>query len=60
MSRIIDNYYVPPLKTQLHVEGIVSVHYFEYSKSYIFEGEKHDFWELLYVDKGYLTVEYNV
>lgn len=40
----------------LTVEQIVSVHYFEYSSSYYFEGERHDFWEFLYVDKGELEV----
>lgn len=40
----------------LAVEEIISVHYFEYSSSYYFEGERHDFWELLYVDKGELEV----
>lgn len=28
------------------------VHYFEYVKNYIFKGEQHDFWELIYVDNG--------
>ncbi|MEG0179206.1 MAG: AraC family transcriptional regulator [Oscillospiraceae bacterium] len=40
----------------LTVEGIVSVHYFEYASSYAFDGESHDFWEFLYVDKGELDV----
>lgn len=34
------------------VDRVVTVHYFEYSSDYYFEGERHDFWELLYVDKG--------
>jgi len=44
------------LARTLAVEEIVSVHYFEYSSSYYFEGERHDFWEFLYVDKGELDV----
>lgn len=39
----------------LAVQRLYSVHYFEYDGSYVFPGESHDFWELLYVDKG--TVE---
>ncbi|MEG1857938.1 MAG: AraC family ligand binding domain-containing protein, partial [Pseudoflavonifractor sp.] len=39
------------------VDRVVTVHYFEYSSSYYFEGETHDFWEFLYVDKGELDVE---
>lgn len=44
------------LMRPLTVDELVSVHYFEYSSSYYFEGEQHDFWELLYVDKGEVTV----
>lgn len=40
----------------LHIEGFCSVHYFEYASTYYFEGEKHDFWEFLYVDKGEVDV----
>lgn len=39
----------------LEVRQLYSIHYFEYDGSYVFAGESHDFWELLYVDKG--TVE---
>ena len=44
------------LKEALVIKKIVTVHYFEFAKNYIFEGEKHDFWELLYVDKGEVEV----
>lgn len=40
----------------LVVDRVVTVHYFEYSSHYYFEGERHDFWEFLYVDKGELDV----
>ena len=40
----------------LEIRELYSVHYFEYSGSYAFTGERHDFWELLYVDKGRLRV----
>ena len=40
----------------LTVREFYSVHYFEYSGSYAFTGERHDFWELLYVDRGSLQV----
>ena len=38
------------------VDEIVSIHYFEYTSTYAFEGESHDFWEFLYVDKGEVLV----
>lgn len=40
----------------IQVEALASVHYFEYTSTYYFEGEKHNFWELLYVDKGTVTI----
>lgn len=49
-------YQALPLNPALHIEALVSVHYFEYSSNYYFEGEQHDFWEFLYVDKGELDV----
>ena len=36
----------------INIDELYTVHYFEYSKDYRFVGEKHDFWEFVYVDKG--------
>ena len=44
------------LKEEFNIESIVTVHYFEFAKNYVFEGERHDFWELVYVDKGELEI----
>lgn len=41
-----------PLDEELHIEGIYTVHYFEYRNDFHFEGERHDFWEFQCVDKG--------
>ncbi|MFN0220737.1 MULTISPECIES: AraC family ligand binding domain-containing protein [Paenibacillus] len=30
----------------------MSFHYFEYAQGFVFSGEQHDFWELLYVTRG--------
>ena len=38
------------------VDRLYSVHYFEWPISYAYSGESHDFWELLYVDKGAVEV----
>ncbi len=52
--------YIPIIPEKpIIVDGIVTVHYFEYSNTYEFSGESHDFWELLYVDKGEVTVQAN-
>lgn len=43
------------LKRTFRVEQIYSIHYFEFSKDYMFPGEAHNFWEIAYVDKGVAT-----
>lgn len=44
------------LKEEITIKSIFTIHYFEFAKDYIFEGEKHNFWEFLYVDKGEVEV----
>ena len=44
------------LKQEIEIESLVTLHYFEHAKNYVFTGERHDFWELVYVDKGRLEV----
>ena len=36
----------------INVENLVTVHYFQFAGGYVFSGEQHDFWELVYMDKG--------
>lgn len=42
---------------ELTIEKIFSVHYFEYTSNFSFEGESHDFWEFIYVDKGNVDID---
>lgn len=44
------------LKEDFSIRRIISVHYFEYEKNYAYTGESHDFYELVYVDKGEAVV----
>lgn len=44
------------LKEEIVVNDIISIHYFEYMSDFTFEGESHNFWELLCVDKGTVNV----
>ena len=44
------------LERPLAIDRIYSVHYFEYGPDYAFVGESHDFWELVYADKGEVYV----
>lgn len=44
------------LKPTVTIRRLCSVHYFEFSPNYTFPGESHDFWELVYVDKGEVVI----
>ena len=44
------------LNDEIKISRLYTVHYFEYSKRFSFTGESHDFWELVYADKGDVTV----
>ena len=37
-----------------HVSGLITVFYMELSSHFRYEGERHDYWELIYIDKGEL------
>ena len=39
------------LENAVHIDGVYSVHYFEYAKDFAYSGELHDFWEIVYADK---------
>ncbi len=53
-------YYQPTTpKIDIKINDIYTIHYFEYRKDYIFEGEKHNFYEILYVDKGEVIASVN-
>lgn len=49
-------YYGTHLKELIKINELFTVHYFEYSKNYIYHGESHDFWELVYMDKGEIII----
>ena len=39
-----------------NVTRIVTIHYFEFGQNFVFDGEKHNFWEMVYIDKGAVKV----
>jgi AraC-like DNA-binding protein len=41
-----------PLHEDIVVKKLISFHYTELTKDYVYPGEKHNFWEFLYMDKG--------
>ena len=44
------------LQNVINVSKIVTVHYYESDKNFVFKGESHDFWEMVYIDKGRVQV----
>lgn len=53
----MEQQYTPtPLQLAVDIRSIVTIHYFEYTSDYSYEGESHPFWEFLYVDKGEVDV----
>ena len=47
-----DNFTRLSFESVIHVEKIITIFYMELSKSFAYEGEQHDFWEMVYIDKG--------
>ncbi|MBF8808113.1 MAG: helix-turn-helix transcriptional regulator [Enterococcus lacertideformus] len=43
----------------LKIRSIITTYYFEFSKDYHFPGERHNFWEMVYVDRGPVQVYAN-
>jgi AraC-like DNA-binding protein len=35
-----------------HIENIMTLFYMELPKNFRYDGERHDFWEMVYIDKG--------
>ena len=49
-------YYGVDLHNSITLGRIFSIHYFEYMSDFSFEGESHNFWEFVCVDKGEVDV----
>ena len=48
-------------KTELYnvltIDSVFTIHYFDYTPSFNFPGESHNFWEMVFVDNGEVIVE---
>ena len=40
------------MKNSIKINQIFSIHYFKYGQKFDFQGEAHDFWEVVYIDAG--------
>ncbi len=50
-------YVTHQLSTIINIHKIVTLNYFECESTFCYKGERHNFWELVYVDKGKLIIE---
>lgn len=50
-TTIAKKFYMHKISNLLNVQKIVTIHYQTLGKNYVFPEEKHDFWEINYVDK---------
>lgn len=46
------NFTKTSLTREINIPSIYTIHYFKYGMNFRFENEKHDFWELVYIDSG--------
>jgi len=44
------------LSNIINVTEIVTIHYYEFDNTFEFVGEKHNFWEIVYVDSGSVEI----
>jgi len=41
----------------VNISKIVTIHYYEFDQNFTFSGEVHDFWEIVYIDKGIVEIQ---
>jgi len=49
---VTDNFIRYGFDKVINVEKVITLFYIEFSKSFTYDGETHDFWEMVYVDRG--------
>ncbi len=52
MENANEKYIKTNLSSPIKIGGIYTVHYFKYGRNFKFPGEKHDFWEMVFIDSG--------
>ncbi len=43
---------IQPIKKEIEIKGFNSIYYFEFCKDFSHKPERHNFWEIVYVDSG--------
>jgi AraC-like DNA-binding protein len=49
-------YWLQSAEKKIHISGLYSFIYYEHDNTYYFPGEDHNFWEMVYVEKGEISV----
>lgn len=47
-----DNFVRHGFSSVIRIDKIITIFYMELSKDFYYDGERHDFWEMVYIDKG--------
>lgn len=47
-----DNFTLLGFEKVFNIDKIITLFYMELPKNFYYDGEKHDFWEMVYIDKG--------
>ncbi len=53
------NYIKHKIANLINITKIVTIHYYEFDKNYVYDGESHNFWEMVYVDAGNVKIKAN-
>ncbi len=53
------NYIKHKIANLISINKIVTIHYYELNKDFCFDGESHNFWEMVYVDSGAVEIDAN-
>lgn len=52
VRRAYMNFVTQPIKKEIEIKGFNSIYYFEFGKDFSHPPERHNFWEMVYVDSG--------
>ena len=53
------NYIKHKIANLISISRIVTIHYYEFDKNFHFDGESHNFWEMVYIDAGNVKIKAN-
>ncbi len=53
------NYVKHKITNLISINKIVTIHYYELDKNFYFDGESHNFWEMVFIDSGSVEIKSN-